>query len=107
MGQAACPRGHALDVRPPPGQGLLEECLGESLPHDASVFMQPRLGSRGGTFHGRGRPSEDVLLSIGPRYTGFRRVPAALLGVPRETAARWKRRYGLRLTVSRRGGWRA
>ena len=29
--QAACPRGHALDVRPAAGQGLLEECLGEML----------------------------------------------------------------------------
>ena len=27
--QAACPCGHALDVRPPAGEGLLEECLSE------------------------------------------------------------------------------
>jgi hypothetical protein len=27
--------------------------------------------------------------------------------VPRGTAARWKRRYTVRLTVPRRGGWRA
>ena len=27
--QAACPRGHALDVRPAAGQGLLEEFPGE------------------------------------------------------------------------------
>jgi hypothetical protein len=39
---------------------------------------------------------------------GFRR-PVALCdpeGVPRGTAARWKRRYAVRLTVPRRGGWR-
>ena len=28
-------------------------------------------------------------------------------GVPRGTAARFKRRYAVRLTVPRRGGWRA
>jgi hypothetical protein len=28
-------------------------------------------------------------------------------GVPRGTASRWKRRYAVRLTVPRRGGWRA
>ena len=28
--QAACPRGHALDVRPAAGEGFLEECLGET-----------------------------------------------------------------------------
>ena len=27
--QAACPRGHALDVRPAVGEEFLEECLGE------------------------------------------------------------------------------
>src|SRR6266699_6452280 len=38
------------------------------------------------------------------------RRPAALCdhgGVPRGTASRWKRRYAVRLTVPRRGGWRA
>ena len=30
--------------------------------HDASVFMRPRLDSRGGTFTDAGMPSEDVLL---------------------------------------------
>jgi hypothetical protein len=38
------------------------------------------------------------------------RRPVALCDheeVPRGTAARWKRRYAVRLTVPRRGGWRA
>src|SRR5258707_9316048 len=47
--------------------------------------------------------------STAPAIPGSRR-PEGLcdhVGVPRGTAARWKRRYAVRLTVPRRGGWRA
>jgi hypothetical protein len=59
-------------VRPAAGQGLLQECLGEMFGPGgqrvhAAKARQPRRD-----VHGRGMPSEDVLLSI------RRRNPASL-----------------------------
>jgi hypothetical protein len=75
--QAACPRGDALDVRPAAGQGFVEEYPGELLPPGASVFMRPRLDSRGGTFHGRDRASERRLAQRHIPSSGSRSHPPA------------------------------
>ena len=53
----------------------------------------------------------DLAAAIGElcrsRVLAAQRDPCDHEGVPRGTASRWKRRYAVRLTVPRRGGWRA
>jgi len=60
--QAAGLGGNALDVRPAAGERILEECLGEIFsPRSQSVHAaKARQPTR--DVHGRGMPSEDVLL---------------------------------------------
>jgi hypothetical protein len=62
--QAADPRDDALDVRPAAGEGILQERPGELLgPWSQRVHAaKARYPAR--DVHGRGMPSEDVLLSL-------------------------------------------
>jgi hypothetical protein len=55
--QAARPGSDALDVRSAARKGFLEEFPGELSGPRCQRVHQPRLGSRGGTFQGGGRPS--------------------------------------------------
>jgi hypothetical protein len=48
--QAACPCGDAPDVCPAAGRGSWRSARARCWAQDASVFMRPRLESRGGTF---------------------------------------------------------
>jgi hypothetical protein len=75
----------ALDECPAAGEGILEEAPGEmsgpcSQRVHAAQARQPRRD-----VHGRGRPSEDVLLSVVPRHPA---VVDASAWPPHETARR-------------------
>jgi hypothetical protein len=91
-------------LRPAAGEGFLEECPGEMLCHDASVFMRPRLDSRRGDVHGRGMPSEDVLFSVGAviqQWCWPQRGPGAETGAHGATGC-WHGGCGLTLAVHHR-----
>ncbi len=79
--QAASPRGDALDMRPAAGTRLCRSARASCCAHNASVFMRPRLGSRDGTFRGRGRPSGDVLPSVTSRHLAMRSDRAGFAGI--------------------------
>jgi len=93
--QAACPCGDALEVRPAAGEGLLQECPGELFGPwnqrvQAAKARQPRRD-----VHGRGMPSEDVLLSVRPCH------PAVVLASARWT---WRHQQFCGVSVCRLGG---
>jgi hypothetical protein len=94
MVKAACPGGHALDVRPPAGEGLLKECLSEMSGPGSQRVHAAQARQRERDIHGRGMPSEDVLSSItsrpaahaglgeaGSAPSGILQVPGGITGI--------------------------
>ena len=65
--QAACPPGDALDVRPAAGQGLPQECLGETFGPRSQRVHAAKARQSAWDANGRGKPSEDVLFVMGIR----------------------------------------
>jgi hypothetical protein len=58
----------------------------------------------------KGDDRDDLVAALGgmrARDLAGQRRYVIMEGVPRGTASRWKTRYAVRLTVPRRGGWRA
>jgi hypothetical protein len=68
MFKAACPGGNALDVRPLAGEGFLQERLSEMSGPGSQRVHAAQARQRARDIHGRGMPSEDVLLSITSRH---------------------------------------
>jgi len=67
------------------GRGSWRSTRASCCDHGASVFMRPRLDSRGGTFHGRGRAFERPLAQRHISSSGSRSYPPARF---------WPRRRG-------------
>ena len=94
-----------------PRKASLTDRMGGSpstIPVTAEVRLCPGLRRHGSQpVSGCFMPSAERAGSV---FLPDSRRPGALCdhrSVPRGTAARWKRRYGVRLIVPRRGGWRA